>query len=162
MLFVHSFSQQPRGPACSVCMWGGESVSTFIEIKQNYVSAHSVCTIILVILVRCVVKVKKIVQQIDICSVDCRLYSKNIYSFHTIYAELVNTDDESDDFQQFEKWCLRPQISIIELTVVPWALAPPGTTVSTVHSVHARYTTPVNIICKLLLQTRMDRYSDRN
>ena len=60
-------------------------MSTFIEIKQNYVSAHSVCTIILVILVRCVVKVKKIVQQIDICSVDCRLYSKNIYSFHRTY-----------------------------------------------------------------------------
>ena len=33
----------------------------------------------------------------------CRLYDKNISTSLTIYAELVNTDDESDDFQQFEK-----------------------------------------------------------
>ena len=79
-------------------------MSTFIEIKQNYVSAHSVCTIIyLVILVRCVVKVKKMVPQIDICSVDCTRRISTVSTEFTIYAELVNTDDESDDFQQFEK-----------------------------------------------------------
>ena len=78
-------------------------MSTFIEMKQNYVSAHSVCTIILVILVRCVVKVKKMVPQINICSVDCTRRISTVSTEFTIYAELVNTDDESDDFQQFEK-----------------------------------------------------------
>ena len=78
-------------------------MSTFIEMKQNYVSAHSVCTIILVILVRCVVKVKKMVPQINICSVDCTRRISTVSTELTIYAELVNTDDESDDFQQFEK-----------------------------------------------------------
>ena len=80
-------------------------MSAFIEIKQNYVSAQSVCTLkyILVILVRCEVKVKKMVPQIDICSVDCTRRISTVSTELTIYAELVNTDDESDDFQQFEK-----------------------------------------------------------
>ena len=67
------------------------------------VRALSLYNYILVILVRCVVKVKKMVPQIDICSVDCTRRISTVSTELTIYAELVNTDDESDDFQQFEK-----------------------------------------------------------
>ena len=64
---------------------------------------QSVQLYIIVILVRCVVKVKKMVPQINICSVDCTRRISTVSTEFTIYAELVNTDDESDDFQQFEK-----------------------------------------------------------
>ena len=45
----------------------------------------------------------KMVPQINICSVDCTRRISTVSTEFTIYAELVNTDDESDDFQQFEK-----------------------------------------------------------
>ena len=35
--------------------------------------------------------------------VDCTTRISTVSTALTIYAELVNTDDESDDFQQFEK-----------------------------------------------------------
>ena len=49
-----------------------------------------------------VIKVKKMVPQINVCRL-CTTRISTISTELTIYAELVNTDDESDDFQQFEK-----------------------------------------------------------